>query len=367
MPRQELGENQTAVFDPASGAVAFEARQVQGVGAGELLVAVTVAGVCGTDAHRLAGDVPTQGRVAFGHEGVGRVVAAGNRFRVDSAGEPLAIGDYVYWFPGGGCLRCYNCVVQEDPGRCSAGHWPPPGGEPGPAAFQRLAHLGAGTPVFRLSDPAAADAIIALGCALPTALGGFRQLDLSVPPRSVVIQGAGPVGLASTLVAAARGAERIIVIGDPASRLSAARSLGATDVVQLTGSTLEERSEQVRALLGGQGPEILIEATGYLPAFEEGLALLGARTQYLILGLYSGGGTVPIDPVRINNLNARIIGSLGSSLRDQYETVRLASLPANRARLAALITHRFPLTNLDQAVAAQGNGAAIKAVVTPAS
>src|SRR3954454_21225886 len=339
MARHDDAENQTAVFDPVTGALDLETGAARPVEADELLVAVATAGVCGTDAHRLAGHVPTVGRVAFGHEGVGRVVAAGSRYTVDSAGDPLAPGDHVYWFPGGGCMRCHNCVVLDDPGSCRAGHWPPAAVDPGPAAFQRFAYLRSAVPVFKLADPRAAEAVIALGCALPTALGGFRRLDLQVPPRDVVIQGAGPVGLAATLVAAARGAERIIVIGDPELRLSAAQSLGATAVVPLADSTAADRRERVRELLDGRAPDVLIEAAGQLPAFEEGLGLLGTRTQYLILGLYSGDGTIPFNPVRVNNLNAKIIGSLGSSLRDQHETVRLASLPANRARLAALVTH----------------------------
>src|ERR1700677_3114925 len=70
---------------------------------GGVLVRTSIAGVCGTDAHRLDGDVPLMGHpVNFGHEGVGLIEALGAGVTTDWAGVPVGVGDPVYWMPGSG-------------------------------------------------------------------------------------------------------------------------------------------------------------------------------------------------------------------------------------------------------------------------
>ncbi|GAA2372209.1 alcohol dehydrogenase catalytic domain-containing protein [Dactylosporangium salmoneum] len=70
-------------------------------------------------------------------EGVGVVEQLGHAVATDWAGTPLSVGDTVYWFPGAGCRRCYNCNVRQDPGACTARLWPHSADVGGPAAYQR--------------------------------------------------------------------------------------------------------------------------------------------------------------------------------------------------------------------------------------
>jgi 5-exo-hydroxycamphor dehydrogenase len=337
----------------------LEIREVE-VGepaAGGLLVRTRVAGVCGSDAHRLDGDIAQKGYpVAFGHEGVGVIEALGDGVTADRAGMPVAVGDAVYWLPGS----------YEGQDSTSERSWPPSAALPSAAAYQDYATLSPASPFFRIPDHVDPEHVIAFGCAMPTAIGGHRRLGGVQPGQTVVVQGCGPVGLASTLLAGLSAARQVIVIGAPANRLEAARRLGATRTIELEATTVAERVAAVRDATDGRGADVVLECAGRTPAFGEALQLLAPNGSLVVLGLYSGHGTVELDPFRLNNLSQRIIGSLGCVDDSDYLTViRLAERFGDQLGFTDLITHRFPLTRTEDAIASVRTGEAIKAVVVP--
>lgn len=352
-----------AVFTGPGNAMQFEPFDTPVPGSGELTARVEMAGICGTDAHRLAGDIPYPGHpVCFGHEAVGRIEALGEGVHTDWAGEPVAVDDRIYWNPVPHCGKCRSCVVTGIPTRCENLRWPASADGSNAAGFQTVAVVSARNEFHRVPDGTSAAAVIALGCALPTAIGGFDRLGTVEVGQTVVIQGSGPVGLAATLLATATPAAQIIVIGAPANRLELARELGATATLDLTQFSTQERLWAVRDLTGGRGADVVIEAAGHPSAFPQGLDLLGVGGRYLILGLYCGVATAPVDPVRINNENLTILGSLGSPVgthRRAIAAVRRAPLDLGR-----LVTHRFPLPQLVDAIATARSGTAVKAVVS---
>lgn len=326
-------------------------------GPGAIVVRTTVAGVCGTDAHRLDGDLPDPGMpVTFGHEGIGIVEELGAGVAHDVDGLPLAPGDTVYWSPS-----------SRDPGRPSELGWPPPASRPNPAAYQDYATLPPSNIVFRVPDGTDPLAVIAFGCAMPTALGGFARLGGVRPGDTVVVQGSGPVGLASTVLAALSPARQVIVIGAPDVRLAAAERLGASTTIALERTDEPGRRAAILELTDGRGADVVIEATGRMEAFAEGMSLLGPDGRYVVLGIYSGHGTVSFDPVRLNNHSMSIIGSMGPTRTSDYRTtIQLAQRHGARLGFAELVTHRFALTELEDAIDVARRGAAIKAVVLPA-
>jgi 5-exo-hydroxycamphor dehydrogenase len=326
-------------------------------GPGAVLVRTVLAGVCGSDAHRLDGDIPGKGYpVSFGHEGVGIIDALGERVSVDAAGTPIAVGDLVYWLPGS----------TDEEAAASLQTWPPPATEPSPASYQDYATVAPRGIFFRVPEHVRAESVIAFGCALPTALGGMRRLGGIQPGQSVVVQGCGPVGLASTMLAGLSAARQVIVIGAPEHRLAAARRLGATTVIPLDTTTVEERVDTVRRATEGRGADVVLECAGRLPAFGEAMQLLAERGALVVLGLFSGRGTVELDPFRLNNLSQRIIGTLGAFDTNDYLTaVRLAARFDESLDLGGLVTHRFPLADTEHAIVSMRTGEAIKAVVAP--
>jgi 5-exo-hydroxycamphor dehydrogenase len=356
--------SRSVVFEAAGVPLDIRLIPVPAPGPGEIVLRVELAGVCGTDAHRLAGDLAAPDEpVCFGHEGVGIVVELGRDVVADRGGTPLQVGDRVYWSPPAPCGRCRSCVVDRHPVLCENLVWPVPADAANAAAYQEYALVGANSPLYRVPDGTSAESVIAFGCAMPTAIGGFERLG-PVAGAVVVVQGAGPVGLAAVVLARRGGAERIIVIGAPEPRLRAATRLGATDVIPLSAAH-SDRAETVRRLTDGRGADVVVEAAGHPSAFPEGFDLLAVNGRFLLMGLYSGDAVSPIDPVLINNRNLQVIGTLGSSSDSFREAVQIAVELGEQLGFADLVTARFPLERAEDAIRALGDGDTIKAVVAP--
>jgi 5-exo-hydroxycamphor dehydrogenase len=219
--------------------------------------------------------------------------------------------------------------------------------------------------VYRIPDGTSPEAVIALGCALPAVLQGFDRLHLTGVPDSVVIQGAGPIGLSAILVARQRGARTIVVVDQHENRLATARALGATATVSLSGSTAD-RKDRITELCGPRGPRIVVEAAGALPAFGEGIELAGHNGAYLVIGLWSGKGTTSIDPTVVVHKNLRIVGSCYAQPEHYYRAMLLAGELERHLPLAEIITHRFDVADAIAALDAVERGEAVKAVIQPA-
>lgn len=346
------------VFTEPGRPLVCESYDAAAPGPGEVLLRTMIAGVCGTDAHRLRGDLPAPPvPVTFGHEGIGEIVALGAGVRSDAVGSPVREGDVVYFSPS-------SLAKAGEP---SGPGWPAPAHLPNPAAYQDHPTLPVGNAFYRIPDGVDPEAVIAFGCAMPTALGGMARLGGLASRETVVVQGSGPVGLSATVLAGLSTAAQVIVIGDPAERLEAAARLGATTTIPLAGTTVEERRARVLELTGGRGAEVVIECAGRMEAFAEGMALLAAGGRYLVMGIYSGHGGVELDVVRLNNLSQRIIGTMGpTSPHDYLTTIHLAQRHGGRLGFADLITHRFGLEDLEHAIGVAGRGEAIKTIVVPA-
>ncbi|MES2169172.1 MAG: alcohol dehydrogenase catalytic domain-containing protein, partial [Actinomycetota bacterium] len=115
------------VFERPGVPLALRTAEVRPPGAGEMLVRVTLAGICGTDAHRLGGDLAAPpAPVCLGHEAVGMIEALGDDDTHDRAGTPLAVGDRFYWHPPTTCGECRACVVDVYPVACEKLVWPAP-------------------------------------------------------------------------------------------------------------------------------------------------------------------------------------------------------------------------------------------------
>jgi 5-exo-hydroxycamphor dehydrogenase len=358
-------KGKVAVFNRPGVPVELREEENPDPAANEVIVRMLMAGVCGTDAHRLSGDVPIQSYpVCFGHEAVGRIEAVGSDVKADSMGRPITVGDRVYWNPSTPCGTCDACEMGSQM-LCKDLKWPARAGGPNGAAFREFATLNERNIKIKIPEGTSSESVITFGCAMPTALRGFSRLSDVGPKSEVVIQGSGPVGLASTLLASLAGAKNIIVIGDPESRLDIASKLGATEVMSISKTTAQERKSRVLELTNARGANIVVEAAGAPKAFPEGFELLGMNGQFLIMGLYSGKAVAPIDPVRINNLNLKIIGTLGIGPEYYFKTVEIATKHGKSLKFESMITHRLALGDLEEAIGTVARGESIKTIVVP--
>ena len=186
---------------------------------GSVLLETVASEVCGTDVHlyhgRLAG-VPYP--IVPGHVSVGRVLEARGVDR-DVLGEALRPGDVVTFYDVHEvCNACWHCLVARQPNRCPnrkvygitySAHDGPLGG------WAERIFLKPGVRIFKLPDPLTADDVIGGGCGLFTGYAAVERSTLAMGD-TVLVQGAGPVGLGATAFAALRGAGQVIVIGAPA-------------------------------------------------------------------------------------------------------------------------------------------------------
>ena len=331
---------------------------------GGALVRVVAGGVCGSDVHITSGEAGVMPfPIILGHEGVGRIEKLGPGVSTDYAGETVKSGDLVYWAPIALCHRCHSCtVLDETP--CDNSQFFEHAEKPNWGSYADFAWLPNGLAFFKLPDGAEVDAIIALGCALPTVLRGFERCGPVRLSETVVVQGAGPVGLSAVLVARLAGAREVIVIDQHESRLAKARELGATATVSLSISA-EERKRQIYERCSANGPDYVVEAAGVLPAFPEGVDLTGAHGRYIILGLWGAIGQQPISPRDMTTKNLTVAGATFPKPKHYHQALHLAARVQGDVPLAGLVTHRFPVAGAATALEKTAAGEVIKAVIDP--
>lgn len=356
-----------AVFDMDSLVLSVESAPDPVAEPGGLIARVTLAGVCGSDVHRIVGHVKdAAGPVSFGHEAVGIIEELGEGLAADWGGVPVSVGDRIIWYAGSTpCGECRGCRTTGE--ACDARQWPLPSSVPNAAGYRDVASLSRRVPFFRIDGPVTDEELIAFGCALPTAISGQRRLGLIEAGQTVVVQGAGPVGIAAAMVASISPARNIIVIGAPAHRLELAREFGATVTIDLDATTPEERLARMHELTDGRGADVVIEAAGVPDAFPEGVALLARHGRYLLSGLYSGTREVSFNPVPITLKSAHIIGNLGSRPEVGLQALRFVQANRERFPFARVVTHRYGLQQVAEALAAMQDGSAMKSVVAPAA
>ena len=228
---------------------------------GAMLLDTIASEVCGTDVHlhhgRLAG-VPFP--IIPGHVSVGRIAALRD-VTTDAMGAPLAVGDVVTFYDVHGiCGRCYHCLVARQPNRCPHRRvygitFSADDGLLGGWAEQ--IYLKPGVLTIQLPAELTVDAVIGGGCGLFTGFAAVERADLPMG-AAVLVQGAGPVGIAAAAFASLRGAARVIVIGAPQARLDLVKRFGADATLLLEATSPHEREQAVRDLTGGRGVDVAI-------------------------------------------------------------------------------------------------------------
>ena len=358
--------NRLVVLGGRAGDIEIVETGLTAPAAGELVARVEMAGVCGTDVHFWTGHTEHPAPMVLGHEGVGVIEELGAGARTDYASRPVSIGDRIVWAPERPCHRCYSCVVRGDTSVCESPEAYCSPGEGNWATYADYALLPSDMAFFRAAARTPPAALAAFGCALPTVLQAFERAGGVSPGANVVVQGSGPVGLAATFLARIAGADRVLVIGRPAHRLSAAAKLGADQVIDITDIKAEsDRRAIVLEATGGRGADLVVEATGVLGAMEEGVGLLAPSGRYLVIGLWGTPGEVSVAPRVINNQNHSVIGSSLCQARHYYQAVRLVERHHPVLPLADMVSHRFPLEDAAAALAASRAEETIKAVIVP--
>ncbi len=349
----------------------------------DILAKVEMAGICGTDVHLVFDAQPTPGRAAsypfnLGHEAVCTIAAMGDGApRRDALGAPLREGDRIVAF-GPRCGECYFCRVLEQSVLCRRvlrGRRDPTIQEIG-GTYADYLYVRGDAFIVRIPE---AIATKAAALAEPLA-GAARAIERAYMPgvpdhhqglgpgKSVVIQGAGPIGVLLTILARLAGAATVVVIGAPESRLRMCREFGADMALNFLETSEAERADRVRALTPfGVGPDIVIEAAGAPAAFVEALQLVRAGGTIVEHGHFTFRGTVPIDLTPIVLKDLHILGNLGYYTSGFATAVSILKAERSRVPFDRLVTHEFPLSRVDEALATARREECVKAVLIPSA
>lgn len=289
---------------------------------GEILVRIRHVGICGTDFHIFAGKHPflDYPRV-MGHELSGTVEDGGD--------GPLAAGTPVYVVPYLACGTCAACRKGLT-NACMA--------------IRVLGvHTDGGMAEY-LSVPAA-NVIPAAGIDLRDAamieflaIGahGIARGQVSDADR-VLVTGSGPIGMSAALFARARGAH-VTVMDMREDRLAFARDTLGADAVLLAGPDAEA---QAADLTGGDGFDVVVDATGAAPPIERGFGFLAHGARYVLLSVVKG--TITFSDPEFHKREATLLASRNALPADFAEVVR--QMQAGRVPTAALNTHRGALAD----------------------
>jgi threonine dehydrogenase-like Zn-dependent dehydrogenase len=337
---------------------------------GAALVRTEMAGICGTDVHLWKGQLPISLPIILGHETVGRIEKLGEELARDWSGQPLQIGDRVTWTSAVSCGQCFYCAEKRQPTRCphrrayGIGYRcdQPPHWLGGYAEFHYL-HPRAN--IFKIPDDLPTEAVIGAGCALNTAIHGIERTGISWRD-TVVVQGAGPVGIAALAVAKSAGAAQVIVIGAPTNRLEMAKRFGADHTINLEEMRdAGARLAAVRELTGGYGADVVLECVGIPSAVVEGMELCRDGGKFLVLGHYCDAGTVALNPHVITRKQLQVIGSWSSEPRHLKAALEFLKTHQREFLFAAMVTHRFPLEQANEALATTASWQSAKSVLVP--
>ena len=337
---------------------------------GAALVRTEMAGICGTDVHLWKGELPIKLPVILGHETVGRIVELGAGLEHDWTGQPLNVGDRVTWNSTVSCGQCYYCAVKRQPTRCPSRRAYGIGYRCDEAphflgGYAEFHYLRPRATIFKLPDDLPTESVIGAGCALITAIHGVERTGIEWQD-TVVVQGAGPVGMAALAVAKSAGASRVILIGGPKARLETARRFGADEVIDL--DQVREpaaRLEAVRQLTGGYGADVVLECVGHPSAIGEGMEMCRDGGKYLVLGHYCDAGPVLWNPHVITRKQLQVFGSWSSEPRHLKAAIDFLRANQERFPFAQMVSHRFTLAQANEALQTTARWEALKSVIVP--
>ncbi len=338
---------------------------------GGMLVKIEIAGICGTDIHEWRGTFgmkPTL-PVIPGHEAVGRIVKLGASAGKDYVGEQVNVGDRILWAHVS-CGKCFWCTVAHQPNLCQtrmyygihhSGAYPHLNG-----GFSEYEYVIPGTEVIKVPEGLLNEEVIGVGCAFRTVVSAFERLRGVGPKESVVILGCGPIGLYSTLLAAEGGAGKVMVVGAPRKRLELAKKWGANHVIDI--EEVPDASQRLAEILGlteKRGADVVVEASGGRTAFKEGLEMVRRGGRYLVIGQGSLELTATMVPGRISMHHLEIIGNNSGLIGHYRKALQFILDKRNKYQFADIVTNKYRLDQINDALASMEAGTEIKPVIIP--
>jgi L-iditol 2-dehydrogenase len=358
------------VLDKPKGRMVMGEYPIPSPAPGAILMKMELCGLCGTDVHTwLNESIPLEYPISLGHEMVGKVAALGAGVTADYVGHPLKEGDRITVIPAIHCHRCYFCTIAKTPEKCihwkTYGTWPRADQEPHfSGGYADYLYIHDPNSVVLKTDAAPERAMFVE----PMAIVVHSMLHAKIQPGdTVVVNGAGPIGLLTIALARIGNASRVIAVGvKNRRRLALAKRMGAD--MTLCHQDIPKQAERKKFVfdhsLNLVGADVVINTAGSPAAFLESIDYVRDSGTLVEVGNFVDNGTVPFNPC--THLLAKGIRMIGSFDNEAEHFVRSLPLVSDeRIPITELITHRLPLSAVQKGFEAihQGRKLAGKEIV----
>ncbi|MCE3237240.1 MAG: Threonine dehydrogenase and related Zn-dependent dehydrogenase [Gammaproteobacteria bacterium] len=329
-------------------------RPIPEVVPGSLLVKVHSCAICGSDLRIFRDGSPriSPPRV-IGHEIAGEVVEIGKGVGSFKVGDRIAIGADV---PCGECLHC----LSGRPNCCDTNYAIGYQFEGGFSEYILLNPLVVKYgPIQTFSHPLSYDAA-ALAEPLACCINGYER-GLMEKGRSVVIFGAGPIGMMLAMLAPIYEASMITIIDPNEERLQRAHTFGRFNLINPKKIDVVDA---VMQLTQGLGADMIFTACPIVETHEQAIAMVAKRGVINFFGgLPKNASSIKVNSNFIHYREAYITGSHGSTPLQHKRALQL--IEEKKVNVSALITHHYSLTNINQALDMALSGEALKVVIKP--
>jgi S-(hydroxymethyl)glutathione dehydrogenase/alcohol dehydrogenase len=343
----------------------FEVAEIEldDPGPRDVVVRMAAMGVCGTDLHQVKGEFRRPTPMVLGHEGAGVVEAVGDEVRRVRPGDEVVLS----WAPS--CGECADCR-RGRPAACrrlheAIGAGTLVGGSTRMRRGAETVYRGTATGCFadhvvvdeRVALPTGGGVPLAeaalLGCAALTGVGAVLHAARVTPGSSVVVLGAGAVGLFVVQGARLAGAATVVSVDPVEGRRHQAVRLGATH------AAAPEAVDEVLADVLPDGADHAFDAVGHPDTTARALELTRSGGTCVVVGIPAVGSRLDLDPAQFIRREKWLTGTMyGSEDPAVALPVLLEHVRAGRLDLGGLVGPTFPLEEIDDAVAASLEGAA---------
>lgn len=332
----------------------FMEMKIPNIAANEILVRVKAASICGTDLRIYHGKKTKGVRYPsiIGHEFAGEVVEVGADVTSISVGSHVAVDPVL---PCGGCHYCLSGMENVCQNRVAIGY-------EYDGCFAEFVRIPADF-ITRGNIQKLPESMPftsgALAEPLSCVINGQRKLDITVGD-TVVIMGAGPIGIMHMMVAKASGASTVIVSEPNAMRRNTVADFGADVTVDPLNESLKD---VVLAHTDGLGADVVILAIGNPRIVNDAFAIAKKGARISMFAGFTAGEMPPVDVNLIHYNELMVVGASALQRRDMKTAVSL--IASGAVDVAKLVTDTFPLESIVEAFEKAESGDAIKVVLLP--
>ncbi|MGY0486845.1 Zn-dependent alcohol dehydrogenase [Streptomyces sp. WG-D5] len=350
---QEIGQDKLEVLDDV---------EAVGFGPGKVRVRLRATGLCHSDISAMNGVLPQPAPFIPGHEGAGEIVDVGDGVTHLTPGQRVLM----CWLPAcGACPACKRGQTEL----CLAGfmnagtpNFKRPGGDvfgfAGTGTFTEEVVVNAACAV-PIPDDVPFDIAALIGCGVTTGLGAAINTADVAAGSSVAVIGCGGVGISAIQGARLKGAAEIVAVDPVESRREAALTFGATKAI-----SPDELADAKQSVTGGEGFDYVFEVVGKSATARTAYETTRRGGTLVVVGAGAMDDFLQLNMFELFFDEKRILPSMygGGDVLQSYERA-IALWRAGRIDLESLITHRVPLSDINEALTQMRTGTSLRTCI----